>query len=285
MKLSIIITSWNTKKLLQSCLRSLQAHIPDVPFEIIVVDNASHDASAEMVEKEFPQVTLIKNSINSGYAGGNNIGFTISSGEYILLLGSDTEALPHTIETMIEILETRKDVGIVSCKLQLPNGSIQPSCQRFPTVGNAVAMYLSLHILNKNYHMHDFDFSTEQEVDQSDATCILIRRKALDNTILDERFSILYNDVDLCQRIKRKNWKIVYTPTTAVIHHGSQSTRQAPPHLRLIMYQNILLYYHTYFGLYARFILAPILVIRFLITTKNMIGFKLFFPTSDTRLP
>jgi len=284
MKLSIILTSWNTKQLLHACLKSIHSFPPLCSIETIVVDNASKDKSAEMVEREFSGVTLIKNSVNTGYAGGNNIGFRHSSGEYILLLGSDTEVHKNTIQQMVNYLDEHRDVGLVSCQLVSPSGEVQHSCKKFPTVMNAVATYCSLHFLNKNYLLSNFDHAAEREIDQPDATCVLIRRTALDKYIFDERFSILYNDVDLCQRIKQKGWKVFFTPHAKVIHHGSQSTKQAPPNIRLVMYQNILLYYRTYFGLYAHFILAPILMLRYFTATKSLRGFTLLYSYSKATL-
>lgn len=284
MKLSIIITSWNTKDLLRSCLQSIRSFPPAIQFETIVVDNASKDRSAEMVEAEFSGVTLIKSLVNTGFAGGNNLGFKRSTGEFLLLLGSDTEVQSGSIQAMVDFLEKRKDAGLVSCRLETPNGELQHSCKRFPTVTNAAFKYCSLHFLNKKYLMQNFDHATEREIDQPDATCVMIRRSAVDDNIFDERFSILYNDVDLCQRIKRKSWKIVFIPNAKITHHGSQSTKQAPPNVRLVMYQNILLYYQRYFGLYSRFILAPILVIRFLIATRNPIGLKLLYSIDGAKL-
>lgn len=284
MKLSIIITSWNTEELLRGCLASLASFPPNYSFETIVVDNASKDGSAAMVRSEFPHVTLIEHPVNSGYAGGNNIGFSRSSGDYILLLGSDTVVNARTINTLTGFLDQHSDAGIVSCRLIQPNGELQHSCKRFPTVGNAVAMYCSLHALNRKYLMTDFAHDVEREIDQPDATCILIRRSALDGTIFDERFSILYNDVDLCQRVKRNGWKIYFTPDASVLHHGSQSTKQAPAKVRLVMYQNILLYYQTYFGIAARFLLAPILFIRFAVAARSLSGFSLLYSVRKAQL-
>ncbi|MCK9409644.1 MAG: glycosyltransferase family 2 protein [Bacteriovoracaceae bacterium] len=275
MKLSIIITSWNTRRLLHACLQSIRIYPPRCTWEIIVVDNASIDGSAEMVSTDFPEIQLIKNSVNTGYAGGNNIGFANSSGEYVLLLGSDTEVFPGTIQRMADFLDEKKTAGIVSCRLQLPDGSLQHSCKRFPSIGNAVAMYCSLHFLNRRYLMSSFDHTVEKEIDQPDATCIMIRRSALDGYIFDERFSILYNDVDLCQRIKEKGLKIIFTPTAKIIHHGSQSTKQASPELRLVMYRNILMYYQLYFGFSSRIMLTPILMFRYFVTTRSTAALKL----------
>lgn len=277
MKLSIIITSWNTEQLLRACLTSIASFPPSCSFETIVVDNASKDGSVKMVRSEFPSVTLIEHPKNSGYAGGNNIGFAASTGEYVLLLGSDTQVTANAVQRMVDFLDAQTHAGIASCRLEYPSGEIQRSCKRFPTVGNALAMYLSLHPLNKRYLMTEFDHRSFREVDQPDATCVMIRRSALDSFIFDEQYSILYNDVDLCQRVKRKGWKIFFLPDATVIHHGSQSTKQAPPNVRLVMYQNILQYYHTYHGLTARMLLAPILFIRYTAATTSLKGFSLFY--------
>lgn len=284
MKLSIIITSWNTERLLRACLSSIAKHPPACSFETIVVDNASKDGSVQMIRSEFPSVSLIEHPKNSGYAGGNNIGFTKASGENILLLGSDTEVTENALQRLLDRLDSRKDAGIVSSRLQYPNGEIQRSCKRFPTVMNAVAMYCSLHFLNKKYLMTEFDHLSNREVDQPDATCVMIRREVIDSFIFDEQYSILYNDVDLCQRVKRKGWKIVFDHDAVVIHHGSQSTKQAPPNVRLVMYQNILRYYQSYFGLYARIILAPILFIRYTVGTRSLNGITLFYSLSKGTL-
>lgn len=269
MKLSIIITSWNTKNLLRECLRSIYSFPPKESFEVIVVDNNSVDGSAVMVTTEFPQIKLIRSVINTGYAGGNNLGFRNSSGECILLLGSDTEVHSGTVDTMLNYLEKNVSIGAVSCKILTPSGTIQRSCKRFPTVWNAIAMYCSLHFLNKKYLMSDFDHLSEREIDQPDATCIMMRKTIIGELIFDERFTILYNDVDLCQRIKKNGSPIVFLPNASILHHGSQSTKQAPALLRLTMYRNILLYYQLYFGYYTRFILTPILMVRFFIATRS----------------
>lgn len=284
MKVSVIITSWNTQRLLSACLTSLRAYPSTVPMEVIVVDNASSDGSADMVAKDFPEVRLIRSAINTGYAGGNNIGYAAALGEYILLLGSDTEVLPGSLQTLVDLLDGDAGIGIAAGRLEFPDGRLQMSCKQFPTIGNAVAMYCSLNFLNHQYFMSDFAHDTQREVDQPDATCVMIRRAALDGTIFREQFSILYNDVDLCQRVKRSGWSILFTPASRIIHHGSQSTKQAPPKVRLVMYQNILLYYQTYFGLAARFLLAPILVLRYIAATRDLRGVSLLYSLNKASL-
>lgn len=276
--LSIIITSWNTSKLLRACLHSLRHLLINPRFEIIVVDNASSDDSVVMIRNEFPQVRLLVNAKNNGYAGGNNQGAAIARGKNILLLGSDTECFENSVETMLNYLLHHDFVGAVSCKLITPEGTLQRSCKRFPTLGNAVATYVSLHALNKRYHMAEFQHDVECEVQQPDATCIMIRKSIIDEIgLFNEKYSILYNDVDLCQRIIASGKKIMFLPNAVVKHHGSQSTKQASKQLRLVMYQNIIDYYTDYVGYYTRFILKPILIVRFILVSRSLLGLKLLF--------
>lgn len=283
MEVSVVITSWNTKELLRACLRSVFTFPPKEPYEIIVVDNASTDGSVEMVETYFPMVTLIRNAVNYGYARGNNQGAERATGKYLLLLGSDTEVSDSAIEEMIHFMNEHRDAGAAGCRLVTPDGKLQRSCKRFPTLWNAMAMYSSLHCLNNRYLMKEFSHDVVRTVDQPDATCLIIRKEVVDSLgLFDERFTILYNDVELCRRIWRGGWKIYFIPSAVVMHHGSSSTKQAPPNLRLEMYRNILLYYKIHYGA-ASYILLPILFVRFLFIAKSLVAFKLFFRQRSTK--
>jgi GT2 family glycosyltransferase len=268
--LSVLITSWNTRDLLADLLSSLSEFPSGVGAETIVVDNDSADGSAEMVESAHPEVVLIRNDYNRGFAAGNNQALAASSGRAVLLLGSDTRVLGGTLKTMLDYLDAHPGVGVVSCRLLYPDGSPQLSCRRFPRVRDAVATYLSLHFLVRGYEMRDFDFDTIQEVEQPAATCLLIRRAVIEEIgLFDERYSILYNDVDLCERIWKAGWTIVYHGGATVIHHGSSSTTQAPPELRLEMYRNILRYFTQRFGIRALIVLFPILLVRLAVVTRG----------------
>ncbi len=268
--LSLLIANWNTKAFLQDLLSSIFSHRPQVSFEVIVIDNASVDGSAAMVETEYPEVGLVKNSENLGYARANNQAFRLSRGRLVLLLGSDTRIIDDSIQRMADHMKTRGDVGAIACRLLNPDRTPQGSCKRFPTLWDGVLTYLSLHMFAPGYNMRDFDFFTTQEVDQPSSTCLLIRRSILEQLgFFDARYFILYNDVDLCARIRGAGWRIIYFAEAEVVHHGSRSTTQAPPGLRLEMYRNILTYYHDRFGTRAFVILLPILALRLMIVNKG----------------
>ncbi|MBP1649500.1 MAG: putative glycosyltransferase [Bacteroidetes bacterium] len=274
--LSAIITNWNTRDLLRNLLRSIHEHRPPFSFEVIVVDNGSADESPAMIAAEFPWVQRIQNDRNLGYARANNIGFASAKGEFVLLLGSDTVLVDNSMERMVEYLRSHPDTGAVSCRLLNPDRTVQGSCRHFPTLMDGVLTYLSLHRMAPKYNMEGFDSNRTQEVEQPAATCLMLRRGTIAAVgLFDERFSILYNDVELCMRVWQAGWKIVYLAEVEVIHHGSQSTKRASPELRLEMYRNILLYYRTYVHPLSGWILRPILAARLALATRSLIGLRL----------
>lgn len=236
MLVSIIIVNWNTKDFLHPCLQSILDNPPTSDFEIIVVDNASSDSSAEMVRDEFPGVTLIANVENTGYAEGNNIGFSAAKGDILLLLNPDTEVRPGAIDALIRCMERHPDAGAVAGRLIYPDGRVQSSCRSFPEPMSIMYDYLRLSRLFPKskrfgaYRMTWFDYNTEIEVDQPMASCMLTSRNILDEIgVFDTDLPIFFNDVDWCYRTKQKGFKIYFTPYAEIVHHVGGSTRQIKP--------------------------------------------------------
>ncbi len=231
MKLSVIIVNWNTCEYLLGALRSIYATPP--PFEVIVVDNASTDGSADAVAREYPEVRLMVNQQNLGYARGNNQGIEASTGEYVLLLNPDVVLPPGGLERAVGILESRPDVGVLAAKLVSTNGRTQRSVRGFPyplTIFFDVTGLARLFSRSRTfsaYRMGWFDYEREAEVDQPMGTFLMTRRRALDDVgLLDEQFPIFFNEVDWCYRAKQRGWKVLYTPEVQVLHYGGGSTRQ-----------------------------------------------------------
>jgi O-antigen biosynthesis protein len=221
----------------------------------------------------------IRNDRNTGYAHANNQGIRSARGRFVLLLGSDTVVRPDTAGVMARFLEVHPGAAAVACRLTNPDGSPQMSCRRFPRLRDAVATYLSLHMLARRYTMHGFDFHKTQEVDQPAATALMIRRTILDALQgFDERYTILYNDVDLCRRMRDAGGRIFFTGETELLHYGSSTTSTAPPAVRLEMYRNILHYFRRHHSVLAVVILAPILMIRLFLVTRSVIAFDLLRP-------
>lgn len=284
--LSVITANWNTKSLLQQLLRSMYAHPPAVPFEVIVVDNGSCDGSVDMVQQEFPNVRLVQNSQNRGFAKANNQAAALARGELLLLLGSDTVVLKGSLGAMVDYLLAHPLVGAVACRLLNPDRTVQHSCRRFPTLLDGVLTYTSLHGLASRYNMSSFDYYVTQEVEQPAATCFMVRASLVRKIgLFDEALTILYNDVDLCSRIWKEGSKIVFFADAEIIHYGSQSTRRATPELRLEMYRNILLYYGRRFGGWSGWILRPILAVRLMLGSRSLFGLRLLYRDDRNELP
>lgn len=234
--ISILIVNWNTRDLLRACLRSLGDHPPSEGCEIIVVDNASHDGSAQMVQDEFPSVKLHVSGSNLGYAAGNNAAFARAIGDLVLTLNPDTEVPPGALDTAAAKLRSGRDIGCVSLQLVGPDGKVQRSVRGFPTfiglVGDVTGLGKALPGSPfDGYRLSGFDYSKEADAPQPMGTFLMFRREALaavgdPGRPFDERFPIFFNEVDLLARLRTAGWRCIYTPEAQVLHHGGESTRQ-----------------------------------------------------------
>jgi len=243
--LSIIIVNWNTKDLLAKCLESIYETVEGLTFEVLVVDNASTDGSAAMVRRRFPQVRLIENDENVGFARANNQAIRCARGRYVLLLNSDTEVVPGSIANMVTELETQPDVGITSVCLAFPGGSPQFCYGRFP---NLYTEFRSL------FGMHRWDLScwgkinAPREVDWVSGACLMARKGMLDEIgLLDEKFFMFGEEVDLCYRAKEAGWRICLVPSDPVIHVRAGSTGKTSGRL-LRLYRGKLRYFRKHLG-------------------------------------
>lgn len=273
---SVVIATWNTREMVCGAIEALERSESADRTEVIVIDNGSADGTAEAIAARFPDVECIRNDRNTGYAPANNQGIRRARGRYVLLLGSDTVVRPDTVGVMARFLDGHGEAAAVACRLTNPDGSPQMSCRRIPRLRDAVATYLSLHMLAGRYTMHGFDFRKTQEVEQPAATALMIRRPVLDALQgFDERYTILYNDVDLCRRMRDAGGRIFFTGETELMHYGSSTTSTAPPAIRLEMYRNILRYFRRHHGAVAVWILAPILMVRLFVVTRSAIAFRL----------
>lgn len=269
--LSIVIVSWNSEKQTIECITSVYnsedfVYLKD-RLELIVIDNNSSDRTTQLIKQQFPSVILIENNENTGYAPACNQGMKRASGKYTLLLGSDTVLKNKSLINCIEYLELNENCAAAGCKLFYPDGRLQGNCKKFPTLKNAFYTYLSLDKLNYDYDMLWFNYDKTMQVDQIATTFLMVRSDTLKNiNYFDERFRIMYNDVDLCKKIYFSGKYIVFLHTAEVIHHGSLSTKKADFKVRRIMYSDIYLYYKLNFKSKA-LLLLPVLFVRFLLVS------------------
>jgi GT2 family glycosyltransferase len=230
MKLSIIIVNFNTKDYLTRCLSSISKR---KNYQIIVVDNASTDGSQAMVKKRFPHLKLITNKKNLGFSRANNIGLKQAKGKYVLLLNSDTKIFPQTLPRMLKFMENHPQVGAATCRVELPDGQIDPASHRgFPTPWAALTYFLGLEKLFPRcrllaqYHQGWKNLKTIHEIDSPAGAFYLIRKKVIDQVgLLDEDYFMYGEDLDWSRRIKKAGWKIMYVPVAKIIHYKKTSGR------------------------------------------------------------
>lgn len=219
-KLSVVILNHNTKALLEQCLGSLPKRDD---YQIIVVDNASTDGSAEMVEKKFPRVKVIKNKTNCGYARGNNTAQGLVQGEYVLFLNSDTKVFRGALETMVEFMDSHPDAGISTCLVELPDGKLYYACHRgFPTPWNSLLYFLGL---PSNYKGSFWPLDKIHEIDACSGTFLLTRKKLLDRIgWFDEDYFAYGEDIEMCYRAKELGYKVYFVPTAKTMHYWGASS-------------------------------------------------------------
>ena len=232
MKLSIAIVNWNTRDLLYHCLESVFENLDGIESEVIVVDNGSTDGSADVVRDVFPQVKLIETGENLGFAKANNVAYRHATGEYFLLLNSDTIVLTGALSTLVKFLDEHPDAGAVGAKLFNGDGTLQRSCSPFPTPLTELfdALYLSKIFPNTRlfgrFSMSYWDFNEVRKVDFAGGSCLLLRRNALEDIgLLDEGYFMYTEEADLCYRLKQNGWAVYFEPQAWIIHYGGQSSR------------------------------------------------------------
>ncbi|MEM8861306.1 MAG: glycosyltransferase family 2 protein [Chloroflexota bacterium] len=258
-KLSIVIVSWNTKKLLADCLDSLiplakNLEKENLQLQTIVVDNDSSDGTVDMVKSEYPWVELLDEKRNLGFPGGNNLGFERCKGEYLLMLNPDTIVHDNAIESLISYLETRPNVGAVGARLLNADGSLQESCYPRPTLGREFWRLFHMDKLMAHgiYDMEDWSLSEPREVDVLMGACILSRTSIIQSLGgMDEEFFMYSEEVDLCYRMQRGDWEIHWFPESLVTHYGGQSTSLVKTEMFLRLYESKLLYFNKNHGLKA----------------------------------
>lgn len=256
--ISVVILNFNTASLTKICLETLLASkLAPYTMEVIVCDNGSTDDSVPMIKREFPGVKLIENNKNLGFAAGNNPGIKRAKGRYILLLNTDTEVPSDTIATMIRFMDSNPEVGASTCKVLLPDGSMDPACHRgFPTPWVAFTYVMKLEKLFPKtrlfgeYHQGYKDLSAIHEVDCIVGAFFLVRKEVVDQIGgMDEDYFMYGEDLDWAYKIRQKGWKIMYNPSVTILHKKKQSGRSNVLKSRRVTTE---VYFHRYNWLFYK---------------------------------
>jgi GT2 family glycosyltransferase len=295
MNLSIIIVSWNSEEVIEACLSSIISHTRDIEYEIIVIDNDSHDRTKRILFDRFSKqidagkVHIIENSSNNGFAKAVNQGIARARGEYLLLLNPDTYIVDNAFVGMLGFMQAHEDVGVLGPALRFPDETVQPSCRRFPTFAAMALILLKAHHFLpatrplRQYHMADFDHRESRDVDQVMGAAYLIRRTLIDRIgQFDEDFWIWYEEVDFCKRTWQAGWRVHFFADSTVYHHKSKSFDQVASVRKQRLHNRSMIHYfrkhHSFLSVAALLALHPIsFVLAWIVgvfalqkTTKNL---------------
>jgi GT2 family glycosyltransferase len=232
---SIVIVSFNTRDVTRQCLEHVRKHAAAVRHEVLVVDNASVDRSADMVAAEFPEVHLIRSDDNRGFAGGNNPAMKIARGRYILLLNSDAFLSEGALEKTLQYMDDHPDTRVLGCKLTDPDGTMQASARMLPGPLNKILHITGLAARfpgSKFFGRVDYtwwDHSEPRTVGWVVGAFFLIRRETMESIgVLDERYFLYFEEIDYCLTARRAGWKVVFYPHAEIVHIGGQSAVKVP---------------------------------------------------------
>ncbi len=235
MDISVIIISWNTAGLLRNCLDSILRSPARCRREIIVVDNASQDGSPDMIKNDFPDVKLIRNPDNYGFARANNVGIKAAGGRYVCLANSDTLIQDDCLDKLCEYLDGHPEIAVLGPKLLWSNRSLQWSCRKFPTLWNTLCPALGLTRLFPRVgwlsgeHMGYFKHDRVIEVDALVGAFLMVRQEAIASVgLMDENYFFYCEEIDWCKRFKNAGWKVIFYPEAQVVHLGQGSASQEP---------------------------------------------------------
>jgi GT2 family glycosyltransferase len=272
--LTISIVSYNSLSFLKECLNSISANPPELRCEIIVVDNASSDSTVEFVKDNYPEVTIISNEKNIGFAAANNRAMESSNSKYVILMNSDCRVFKKSLDNLVAFMEKNPEVGIAGPKIINTDGTIQLSCRRFPSAFDAAAHTVLTNIFPHNpfsrkYKLADIEKDRAFKVDWVSGSCMIVRTNALEETgLLDENYFMYVEDLDICYRMWQKNWKVYYCPHAEVMHHvgGSSGGRKIRSSFR--MQRSVFYFFWKNYKKSWKIILIPLLLL--------LLGFRFF---------
>jgi len=228
--LSVIIVAYRCRDDLARCLALLAEPTEDLATEVIVVENASGDGTAEMVRERFPEVRLIANAENRGFAAANNQGLAVASGRHVLYLNPDTLVAEGALAVLVQTLEADPELGACGPQLRNADGSIQPSVRTDPTPAALLHQYTPLRVLRflapayRRYKRRDMDYGTAQDVDTLMGAAIAVPRRVLDEVgPMDERFFVYHEEADLCLRLRQAGYRVRFEPAARITHVGGVS--------------------------------------------------------------
>jgi hypothetical protein len=294
MDISVVIVAWNAQRYLELCLESLAAAPPRRSMEVIVVDNASSDGTAEMIEARYRWVKLMRSPENLGFSRGNNLGIRECRGRYIALVNPDVQVLPGCLDALADFLDVNPRVGNAGPRVLNPDGTLQSSCRRFPTLWNNFCSATGLTSMFKGWrffageHMFYFPHDRTMTVDVLVGCFSMIRRETFDAVgLLDENLFMYGDDVDWCRRAWNAGWQVVFFPGAQAIHDRGKITAPYPVRFAVAQLKSVLYYWSKHHGLLRvmgiRSIILSHHLVRYCLATLSGLERSRKAPKTDVR--
>jgi GT2 family glycosyltransferase len=255
LKLSIVIICWNDLKVIRECLASIHRETRDLDFEVIVSDNGSSDGSTEYIRTTYPEIRILENGANLGFAKGNNAGIRKARGEYVLILNPDTIIHDRALQTLVAYADRHPEAGAFGCRVLNADGSEQRAGLPLPTLKTTLLAALYLWRLGRFAESLDagdyaaWNGRTEREVGRQSGCCMLVRRDLLQRLNgFDEQFFYHFEETDLCFRIWKSGSRILFFPEAKITHLGGQSVGRFPIRFALETYRSQYRYFYKHYG-------------------------------------
>lgn len=272
-ELSICILSWNTKQLTADCLRSIFADPRADRWQVIVVDNASADGSADMVARDFPRAELVRSAENLGFAGGNNLAFSRARGRHLLLLNSDTRVPVGALGRLVDRLDEDDTIGGVGPRLVDGTGRLELSCGRPPGLVPEIFHKLLLHRVFPFFRFGRWHHRDRRDVGWLTGACLMVRREALDGAgPLDDGIFMCFEDLEWCMRLRADGWRLEYCPDSEVVHLEGQSIRQRMGEMLIVSQQSLFYLFDKHFDRVRLHALRLLTVIEMILRTGLWLG-------------
>jgi GT2 family glycosyltransferase len=253
--ISIIVVTWNAKKFVEECFGSIKEETRNLSTETVVLDNASTDGTADVIAERFPEVKLIRSTTNLGFPGGNVVAIQASRpAKYVCLVNPDVRVLSGCFRKLMDYMEKHSEVGVVGPRTLNPDGTIQRSCMRSPSVWTAWCRALALDrtVLRRvplfgGIMMADFAHDRTRRVDVLNGAFLLIRRTAMEQVgLIDDRYFMYGDDIDWCLRFRKAGWSVVFDAEAEAIHYGGGTTARAPVYFYVEMQKANLQYWQKH---------------------------------------
>ncbi len=267
--LSIVIVNYNTREQVQACIESILANRGELSIETIVVDNGSKDGSSDMLRDYAPDVTLIEPGYNSWFTGGNNIGTQAATGDFVWILNPDTIVQANTMQTMLSYLRGNPSLGGITCLMQFPDGSEQPTCSMTPRYPDLLLGYTFIGAILSGWRdsrrkMMFYDSWQRDSIKSievaPDSNLMCPRDVLLDIGIFDETLKLYFTEDDICRRIIDNGKEIHFLPDALLLHHEHASVEQVQRLASQIYFDDLLIFCEKYYGKASAMLLNALVI-------------------------